>query len=87
MSPDPKIPLPTIMRISGHKTITMLLRYFHLFGTRVREAASHLEVELHDVLLAFEVDVNVKTTPESHVIARNESAARILTNQTVALKQ
>jgi integrase len=43
------VPLPTIQRISGHKTLIMLLRYFNLYGAHVHEAAANLEVEMsHD---------------------------------------
>jgi integrase len=60
------VPLPTIMRISGHKTMTMLLRYFHLFGSHVQDATSHLEVKLADALAMVEVPILAVATPESH---------------------
>ena len=37
------IDLPTVQRISGHKTLTMVLRYFHALGGHVDKAASVLD--------------------------------------------
>jgi site-specific recombinase XerD len=37
------IDLPTVQRISGHKTLTMVVRYAHQNGGHIREALDKLE--------------------------------------------
>ena len=63
------VPLPTIQRISGHKTLIMLLRYFHLYGAHVHEAASNLEVEISFNDSAVEAALLGTTTRELHPVA------------------
>jgi integrase len=40
---QPGIDLPTVRRISGHKTLSMVARYSHQNGTHIREALNKLE--------------------------------------------
>jgi hypothetical protein len=37
------VDLPTIQRISGHKTLAMVLRYTHIYGEHLDEAVAKLE--------------------------------------------
>jgi integrase len=37
------VDLPTIQRISGHKTLTMVLRYVHLHGDHIDAAITALD--------------------------------------------
>ncbi len=37
-----RVDLPTVQRISGHKTMAMVLRYFHAVGSHVDKAAGLL---------------------------------------------
>ncbi|WP_267903862.1 tyrosine-type recombinase/integrase [Sphingomonas sp. EC-HK361] len=37
------VDLPTIQRISGHKTLGMVLRYTHIHGSHIDRAVAHLE--------------------------------------------
>ncbi len=43
------IDLPTVMRISGHKTLAMVLRYAHQNGEHIQDAMDRLEQRLGDV--------------------------------------
>ncbi|PTQ62998.1 phage integrase family protein [Sphingomonas sp. PP-CE-3G-477] len=36
------VDLPTVQRVSGHKTISMVLRYAHVDGLHVDNAVNHL---------------------------------------------
>ena len=36
------VDLPTIQRISGHKTLSMVLRYTHVHGTHINEAIAKI---------------------------------------------
>ena len=40
------IDLPTVMKISGHKTLAMILKYSHRNGEHVQEAMDRLERRL-----------------------------------------
>ena len=35
--------LPTIQKISGHKTLSMVLRYVHIHGTHIDDAISAID--------------------------------------------
>ncbi len=37
------VDLPTAQRISGHKTLAMVLRYTHVHGSHIDAAVEHLE--------------------------------------------
>jgi site-specific recombinase XerD len=37
------VDLPTIQRISGHKTLLMVMRYVHIYGTHIDNAISALD--------------------------------------------
>lgn len=42
------VDLPTIQRISGHKTLAMVLRYVHIHGAHIDAAISSIETHLPD---------------------------------------
>lgn len=42
------VDLPTVQRISGHKTLSMVARYAHQSGTHIQEAMSKLEARLEN---------------------------------------
>ena len=50
------IDLPTIQRISGHKTLAMVMRYVHLSGEHIDTAMAAIETAFPDVI-----------TPELHM--------------------
>lgn len=50
------IDLPTVQRISGHKTLAMVARYAHQNGTHIREALEKLEARYRPLLESTEPD-------------------------------
>ena len=50
------VDLPTIQRISGHKTLTALMRYVHLTGTHIDAAIANIDSPLPEAI-----------TPELHI--------------------
>lgn len=50
-----KVDIPTIQKISGHKTLAMVLRYVHLAGDHIDSAIAAIETRLPDTI-----------TPELH---------------------
>jgi len=40
------VDLPTVQRVSGHKTLTMVLRYAHVDGAHIDNAVEHLGIGL-----------------------------------------
>lgn len=50
-----KVDIPTIQKISGHKTLAMVLRYVHLAGDHIDSAITAIETSLPDAI-----------TPEVH---------------------
>ena len=42
------VDLPTIQRISGHKTLAMVLRYVHIHGVHIDQAISRIETHFPD---------------------------------------
>ena len=53
------VDLPTIQRISGHKTLTALMRYVHLTGVHIDEAIAKIDSPLPDGI-----------TPELHMASK-----------------
>jgi integrase len=58
------VDLPTIQRISGHKTLAMVMRYVHLSGEHIDTAIAAIETPLPDAI-----------TPELH--SKVDKAARL----------
>lgn len=54
------VDLPTIQRISGHKTLAMVLRYVHIHGSHIDAAIAAIDNAFHDMI-----------TPELHTALRN----------------
>lgn len=60
------VPLPTIQKISGHKTLAMVLRYTHVSGKHVADAMTKLERTVPEPLAADENNTGTTTTQELH---------------------
>lgn len=60
------VPLPTIQKISGHKTLAMVLRYTHVSGKHVADAMAKLERTVPEPLAADENNTGTTTTQELH---------------------
>jgi integrase len=56
------VDLPTIQRISGHKTLAMVLRYVHLHGDHIDAAISNINMPISGTI-----------TPELHTTAQPEN--------------
>lgn len=56
------VDLPTIQKISGHKTMAMVLRYVHLSDQHIDEAMAAIDTGLFEQI-----------TPKLHTLASNES--------------
>ena len=54
------VDLSTVQRISGHKTLAMVLRYTHIEG-------SHIDAAIYSLDTSFAA----ATTPELHTLARD----------------
>ena len=65
-------PLPRIQKISGHKTIAMVTRYFHLYVAHVHDAVAHLEIDLPSALAQLQVVPDSSVTPELHAAVTME---------------
>ena len=50
-----KVDLPTIQKISGHKTLAMVMRYVHVHGTHIDDAIAVIDTAFSDTI-----------TPELH---------------------
>lgn len=61
------VDLPTIQRISGHKTLAMVLRYVHIHGTHIDVAMSAIDNSFEDAI-----------TPELHQLPKTVSALKPL---------
>ncbi len=59
------IDLPTIQKISGHKTLLMVMRYVHLADDHIDTAIAALDTGMFDAL-----------TPELHIARNQRSSAR-----------
>lgn len=59
-----KTDIPTIQKISGHKTAAMVLRYVHIFGNHVHDAISAIDLAVPDVI-----------TPKLHTTATANQVA------------
>jgi len=59
-----KVDVPTIQKISGHKTAAMVLHYVHVFGQHIDDAIHGLNIGVPDSL-----------TPELHTKPKNVSEA------------
>ena len=55
-----KADIPTIQKISGHKTPAMVLHYVHIFGEHIDSAISILDLAIPDTI-----------TPEVHTVAKD----------------
>ncbi len=53
-----KVDLPTIQKISGHKTLAMVMRYVHVHGTHIDDAIAAIDTAFSDTI-----------TPELHMQA------------------
>lgn len=58
------VDLPTVQRISGHKTLAMVLRYTHLTDEHVDQALSKLEASFSDAI-----------TPELHTVSEEPNGS------------
>ena len=58
------VDLPTIQRISGHKTLTALMRYVHLTGTHIDAAIANIDSPLPEAI-----------TPELHIALKQPMRA------------
>ena len=61
------VDLPTVQRISGHKTLAMVMRYSHLHGAHIDQAIKAIGRTLPE-LSANETGSTV--TPELHIATR-----------------
>jgi len=55
------VDVPTIQKISGHKTPAMVLHYVHLFGDHIDNAISAIDMGISDAV-----------TPELHEAEKSE---------------
>ncbi len=60
------IDLPTIQRISGHKTLSMVLRYAHVSGAHIDAAMAALDRTLPEPAAPEKNDVQTHVTQELH---------------------
>jgi integrase len=60
------VPLPTIQKISGHKTHAMVLRYTHVSGAHVADAMTKLERTVPEPVAADENNTGTTITQELH---------------------
>jgi len=60
------IDLPTIQRISGHKTLAMVLRYAHVSGTHIDAAMAALDRTSGEPAAGDENDATTQVTQELH---------------------
>ena len=60
------IDLPTIQRISGHKTLAMVLRDAHVSGRRIDAAVAALDRTIPEPAGADENDASTQVTQELH---------------------
>jgi integrase len=58
---EARIDLPTIQRISGHKTLAMVIRYAHVSGSHVDAAMDALD----------------RTTPEPKAVDPNAASTQV----------
>ena len=66
------VDLPTIQRISGHKTLTMVLRYTHVHGSHIDRAVKAIGRGLPDLSKARNPDT---ITPELHIPAAAQAGS------------
>jgi integrase len=57
------VDLPTIQRISGHKTLAMVMRYVHLHGSHIDKAIASLDIALNP---AITQELHKSQTGEGH---------------------
>ncbi|MGI9168574.1 MAG: tyrosine-type recombinase/integrase, partial [Caulobacteraceae bacterium] len=60
------IDLPTIQRISGHKTLSMVLRYAHVSGAHIDAAMAALDRTLPELAAQDQNDAQTRVTQELH---------------------
>ena len=60
------IDLPTIQRISGHKTLAMVLRYAHVSGPHIDAAMAALDRTIPELRVPDENPVRTEVTQELH---------------------
>jgi len=73
-----KVDVPTIQKISGHKTAAMVLHYVHIFGDHIDDAIGGLSISLPDAVtpeLHTGTDVEPEATAPVVPIKRRKTAA------------
>ena len=60
------IDLPTIRRISGHKTLPMVLRYAHVSGRHIDNAMAALDRAVPELNAGGENAAGTQVTPKLH---------------------
>jgi integrase len=63
---EAKVDLPTIQRISGHKTLAMVLRYAHVSGAHIDAAMSALDRTIPEPMQPDENGASTQDTQELH---------------------
>jgi site-specific recombinase XerD len=60
------VDLPTIQRISGHKTLAMVLRYSHVSGAHIDAAIAALDRTIPEPAVENQNDASTQVTQELH---------------------
>ena len=70
------VDLPTIQRISGHKTLAMVLRYAHVSGAHIDKAMAALERTIPEPAAKNENDRGTQATQNLHTRRRARAATK-----------